>query len=138
MAIIRTNPAQRRHDRPCFLVVSNDNKTTSVVKERLLRNSCDVVILDDLQLIESAFKRKRIDIALLDMGFRTPKHSAFDLYRQIRGFNDNTKICFLARFPINHKEFLKVFPSIQPDFVVNKNELMTSNELYDMFRAALH
>ena len=122
---------------PCFLLVSSDDDIISVVKERLSRNKCEVLALNDLQAIDRAFKNRRIDIALLDMSFRIPEHNAFDLYRLIRSLNRATKICFLTSFSMSRKEFLRVFPSTQLDFVINKKE-MTPGNLYELYRAALN
>nr|AFK24836.1 hypothetical protein Josef01_02j05_47 [uncultured archaeon] len=133
----RNTRSRRTRHRPSFLLVSKDENTISVVKERLSRNKCNVLVLDDLQAIERSFKSMHLDVALLDMSCKIAGYSAFDLFRLVKNLNKDTRICFLTNFSIDRKEFLNVFPSIPLDFVINKKE-MTSSELYDMFRMTVH
>ena len=48
-----------------------------------------------------------------------PKMNGFELYRQVKELNPNTKIAFITAFEINKDEFNKVLPSIEvKDFII--------------------
>lgn len=50
---------------------------------------------------------------------RMPKMNGFELYRQIKEINPQTKIAFITAFEINKDEFNKVLPSIEvKDFII--------------------
>lgn len=50
---------------------------------------------------------------------RMPKMNGFELYRQIKEINQQTKIAFITAFEINKDEFNKVLPSIEvKDFII--------------------
>jgi two-component system response regulator ChvI len=48
-----------------------------------------------------------------------PRMNGFELYRQLKEMNPNTKIAFITAFEINKDEFIKVLPSIEvKDFII--------------------
>lgn len=58
------------------------------------------------------------DVIITDI--RMPRMNGFELYRNIKEMNPNTKIAFITAFEINKDEFTKVLPSIDVKDFINK------------------
>jgi DNA-binding NarL/FixJ family response regulator len=119
-----------RESRPSFLLISNDKKTSAIIRRRLSRNKCQVIILDNLDMLDPTLRR-HFDIVIIDMSLKTSRtYGAFDLCREIKNIHVDTKVCFLTRFRINKKELFKLVPSAHPDFVISKDELKSDKMLH--------
>ena len=108
-----------------ILVVDDEPDIASSVKKGLERNEFQVDAYTDPQKALSEFKPGVYDLLLIDI--RMPKLNGFELYREIKKKDDNTKICFFTAFEVYYDEFKKVFPTLDVKCFIRKP--ITINDL---------
>jgi CheY-like chemotaxis protein len=103
------------------MVVDDEKDILRIIKRDLeITNEFQVEIFSSGIEALTAFKNHELgyyDVIITDI--RMPKMNGFDLYRQIKDINPDTKIAFITAFEINKDEFNKVLPSIEvKDFII--------------------
>jgi YesN/AraC family two-component response regulator len=103
------------------MVVDDEKDILRIIKRDLeITNEFQVEIFSSGVEALTAFKNHELgyyDVIITDI--RMPKMNGFELYRQIKEINPNTKIAFITAFEINKDEFNKVLPSIEvKDFII--------------------
>ena len=103
------------------MVVDDEKDILRIIKRDLeITNEFQVEIFSSGIEALTAFKNHELgyyDVIITDI--RMPKMNGFDLYRQIKEINPDTKIAFITAFEINKDEFNKVLPSIEvKDFII--------------------
>ncbi len=121
---------------PRFLVISDDEHIVSRVKARLSKNGCDVTIVENPLKAKFAFKMHYYDVILIDMSISAPQITCFELYRFFKSLDKRARICFMTSYEIDRKEFFKVFPSIQIDYLMDKKDI-TLAKIDDMYHTLL-
>ena len=109
-----------------ILVIDDEPDIASSVKKGLERNEFQVDAYTDPQKALSEFKPGVYDLLLIDI--RMPKLNGFELYREIKKKNDDSRICFFTAFEVYYEEFKKVFPTVNVSCFIRKpfsiNELV--------------
>ena len=108
-----------------ILVVDDEPDIASSIKRGLERNGFQVDAFTDPENALSEFKPGIYDLLLIDI--RMPKLNGFELYREIKKKDDNTKICFFTAFEVYYDEFKKVFPTLDVKCFIRKP--ITINDL---------
>lgn len=103
------------------MVVDDEKDILRIIKRDLeVTNEFMVEIFSSGIEALNAFKNHEVgyyDAIITDI--RMPKMNGFELYRQIKEINQQTKIAFITAFEINKDEFNKVLPSIEvKDFII--------------------
>lgn len=103
------------------MVVDDEKDILRIIKRDLeVTNEFMVEIFSSGIEALNAFKNHEVgyyDAIITDI--RMPKMNGFELYRQIKEINPQTKIAFITAFEINKDEFNKVLPSIEvKDFII--------------------
>jgi len=114
------------------LLISDDEHIVSLVKARLSKNGCDVTVIENPLKAMFAFKMYYYDVILIDMSLSTPQITCFELYRFFKSLDSRVRTCFMTSFEINRKEFFRVFPSIQIDYLMDKKDITLAriDEMY--------
>ena len=104
-----------------IMVVDDEKDILRIIKRDLeVTNEFQVETFSSGIEALNAFKLHDIgyyDAIITDI--RMPKMNGFELYRQVKELNPNTKIAFITAFEINKDEFNKVLPSIEvKDFII--------------------
>ena len=108
-----------------ILVIDDEPDIASSVKKGLERNEFQVDAYTDPQKALSEFKPGVYDLLLIDI--RMPKLNGFELYREIKKKNDDSRICFFTAFEVYYEEFKKVFPTLDVKCFIRKP--ITINDL---------
>lgn len=103
------------------MVVDDEKDILRIIKRDLeSTNEFQVEIFSSGVDALSSFKNHELgyyDVIITDI--RMPRMNGFELYRQLKEMNSNTKIAFITAFEINKDEFIKVLPSIEvKDFII--------------------
>jgi len=103
------------------MVVDDEKDILRIIKRDLeSTNEFQVEIFSSGVDALSSFKNHELgyyDVIITDI--RMPRMNGFELYRQLKEMNPNTKIAFITAFEINKDEFIKVLPSIEvKDFII--------------------
>ena len=61
---------------------------------------------------------KKYDLAIFDI--RMPRMNGFELFREFKKIDGQTKVCFFTAFDMDEGEFAKVFPDIQVEGLFKK------------------
>jgi len=101
-----------------ILVVDDEPDISSSIKRGLERNGFQVDAYTDPEKALSEFKPGTYDLLLVDI--RMPKLNGFELYREIKKRNDQSKICFFTAFEVYYEEFKKVFPKLEVKCFIRK------------------
>ena len=101
-----------------ILVVDDEHDISSSIKKGLERNGFQVDAYTDPEKALSEFKPGTYDLLLVDI--RMPKLNGFELYREIKKKNDQSKICFFTAFEVYYEEFKKVFPTLDVKCFIRK------------------
>jgi len=101
-----------------ILVVDDEPDISSSIKRGLERNGFQVDAYTDPEKALSEFKPGIYDLLLVDI--RMPKLNGFELYREIKKKNDQSKICFFTAFEVYYEEFKKVFPTLDVKCFIRK------------------
>ena len=101
-----------------ILVVDDEPDISSSIKRGLERNGFQVDAYTDPEKALSEFKPGMYDLLLVDI--RMPKLNGFELYREIKKKNDQSKICFFTAFEVYYEEFKKVFPTLDVKCFIRK------------------
>jgi DNA-binding response OmpR family regulator len=104
-----------------IMVVDDEKDILRIIKRDLeVTNEFQVETFSSAIEALNAFKTHDLgyyDAIITDI--RMPKMNGFELYRQVKELNPNTKIAFITAFEINKDEFNKVLPSIEvKDFII--------------------
>lgn len=99
-------------------VVDDEPDITTVLKRGLEHHGFSVDVFNDPQAALSSFKPNHYDLMIIDI--RMPKLNGFDLYRELKKKDANTKVCFLTAFEIYYDEFRKMFPTIDVRAFIRK------------------
>lgn len=104
------------------MVVDDEKDILRIIKRDLeLTKEFQVeVFLNGTDALESFKKHEKdyYDVIITDI--RMPRMNGFELYRNIKEMNPDTKIAFITAFEINKDEFTKVLPSIDVKDFINK------------------
>jgi CheY-like chemotaxis protein len=104
-----------------IMVVDDEKDILRIIKRDLEgTNEFQVEIFSSGIEALSSFKNHELGYyAVIITDIRMPRMNGFELYRQLKEMNPNTKIAFITAFEINKDEFIKVFPSIEvKDFII--------------------
>ena len=101
-----------------ILVVDDEPDISSSIKKGLERNGFQVDAYSDPEKALTEFKPGMYDLLLVDI--RMPKLNGFELYREIKKKNDQSKICFFTAFEVYYEEFKKVFPTLDVKCFIRK------------------
>ena len=101
-----------------ILVVDDEPDISSSIKRGLERNGFQVDAFSDPEKALAEFKPGMYDLLLVDI--RMPKLNGFELYREIKKKNDQSKICFFTAFEVYYEEFKKVFPTLDVKCFIRK------------------
>ena len=101
-----------------ILVVDDEPDISSSIKRGLERNGFQVDAYTDPEKALAEFKPGAYDLLLVDI--RMPKLNGFELYREFKKKNDNSKICFFTAFEVYYEEFKKVFPTLDVKCFIRK------------------
>ena len=101
-----------------ILVVDDEPDISSSIKRGLERNGFQVDAYSDPEEALAEFKPGMYDLLLVDI--RMPKLNGFELYREIKKKNDQSKICFFTAFEVYYEEFKKVFPTLDVKCFIRK------------------
>lgn len=99
-------------------MVDDEPDITTVLKRGLEHHGFLVDVFNDPQVALSSFKPNHYDLMIIDI--RMPKLNGFDLYRELKKKDANTKVCFLTAFEIYYDEFRKMFPTIDVRAFIRK------------------
>ncbi len=116
-----------------ILVVDDEPDITESIKNGLTRKGFEVSAYNDPTKALDEYVPDAYDLILLDI--RMPKMNGFELYREIKKKNDNTKICFFTAFEVYYEEFRKMFPNLQVKCFIRKP--ITINDLVTHINAEL-
>lgn len=116
-----------------ILVVDDEPDITESIKNGLSKKGFEVFTYNDPAKALDEYVADAYDLVLLDI--RMPKMNGFELYREIKKKNDNTKICFFTAFEVYYDEFRKMFPNLQVKCFIRKP--ITINDLVTHINAEL-
>lgn len=110
-----------------ILVVDDESDITESIKNGLTKKGFEVSTYNDPVKALDEYVPDSYDLVLLDI--RMPKMNGFELCREIKKKNDNSKICFFTAFEVYYEEFRKMFPNLQVKCFIRKpisiNDLVT-------------
>lgn len=101
-----------------ILIVDDERDITNSLKLGLERRGVSVTAFNDPSLALEDSKSHSYDVLFVDV--RMPSMNGFELYREIRKHDKNTRICFFTTFEINQKEFASMFPNIIGTTILKK------------------
>jgi DNA-binding response OmpR family regulator len=101
-----------------ILVVDDEADITTIFKKGLELNGFEVDAFNDPEEALKAFQPGKYDILITDV--KMQKMTGFDLYRQIKKIESNTRVAFMTAFEIYHDEFVKMFPDIDVRCFITK------------------
>ena len=101
-----------------ILVVDDESDIGSAMKIGLEDNGFAVSVFNDPLSALSVYKAGSYDLLILDV--KMPKMNGFELYREIRKLDENSKVCFLTAFEMYIEEFKRVFPSMDVKHFIQK------------------
>ncbi|MGI0087317.1 MAG: response regulator transcription factor [Nitrosotalea sp.] len=92
-----------------ILVIDDEEDITSSIKKGLQNNGFEVDAYTEPFEALSDFRPNVYDLSLVD--FKMPKMDGFDVYREIKRRDSDSKICFLTAYEIHFTEFKNLFPN---------------------------
>src|SRR5438093_6371713 len=106
------------------LLIDDSRDITHAIKIALRGNGIIVDAYNDPVEAVSVFKPGVYDLVVLDV--RMPRMNGFQVYRELKKVDQDTKICFLTAFEIHESEFTKLFPDIDAQFFLKKPITMSA------------
>jgi len=120
-----------------ILIVDDEPDVCFVLEELFSENGFVVDSFENPTLALEKFKAHSYDLVVLDI--KMPELNGFALYRQIKRFNKEVKVCFITAGEIYYDEYSDIFPSVPTKYFIRKpieneelmkriNEIITADE----------
>ena len=101
-----------------ILLVDDESDVCLVLREVLTENGFVVDSYENPTLALEKFKAYSYDLVVLDI--KMPELNGFDLYREIKRFNQKVKVCFLAAAEMHYDEYPDIFSSLPNKYFIRK------------------
>ena len=100
-----------------ILLVDDESDVCFVLREVLNENGF-VVDSYENPTLALKFKAHSYDLVVLDT--KMPEVNGFDLYREIKRFNQKFKACFLTAAEMHYDEYPDIFSSLPNEYFIRK------------------
>ena len=101
-----------------ILLVDDESDVCLVLREVLSENGFVVDSYENPTLALEKFKAHSYDLVVLDI--KMLELNGFDLYREIKRFNQKVKVCFLTAAEMHYDEYPDIFSSLPNKYFIRK------------------
>jgi len=101
-----------------IMIVDDDKDITNPLKIGLTSYGFSVDAYNDPKEALAKYEAGKYGLIIIDI--RMPEMNGFDLFREIKKVDGNSKVCFLTAFDMYAGEFKKLFPKMTVEGFLTK------------------